>query len=181
MNKKLVSLVMLVSLLALSLVFVSCDNGTTTKGDPTDSIVDGLGLDRAKIREIGLNTSGLTGAQSGNYIVIWGAFWADMTDVDSAILEEGWSGSVTSVSDGRYATGTTAVDILNYCVNYVAFEDGGGSIDTYENLMNYQSGGVGLPVNLKNALSSKSAEVPITGVFQSGDSLISAFFVDQID
>jgi hypothetical protein len=32
MNKKLFSLVMLVSLLALSLVFVSCDNGTTSGG-----------------------------------------------------------------------------------------------------------------------------------------------------
>jgi hypothetical protein len=32
MNKKLFSLVMLVSLLALSLVFVSCDNGTTSPG-----------------------------------------------------------------------------------------------------------------------------------------------------
>jgi hypothetical protein len=33
MNKKLVFLAMLVSLLALSLVFVSCDNGTTSKGE----------------------------------------------------------------------------------------------------------------------------------------------------
>ncbi|MDR1105279.1 MAG: hypothetical protein LBL44_02880, partial [Treponema sp.] len=79
MNKKSIFLAMLVGLLALSLAFVSCDNGTSPVpipvpvpvpgpgGDPTDSILDALGLDREKIREIGLDTSALAGAQSGDY------------------------------------------------------------------------------------------------------------------
>jgi hypothetical protein len=177
MNRKLIFWAMLVGLLALSLGFVACDNGTTG-GDPTDSILDDLGLDREKIRELGLDTSALAGAQSGDYVMVWGAFEEDdsMPSINTVITNEGWD--VTSVSDGRYSTSDAAA-ILNYCINNLSFFDGGGSIDSYSALLNYTVNGEGLTPNLKAAMAALTPTA-IAGVFETIDEALVVFFIAQI-
>jgi hypothetical protein len=186
MNRKLIFPAILAGLLVCSLAFVSCNDGT---GDPTDSILDNLGLDRAKIREKGVDTRALAGAKSGDYIVIGVEdLSGSMASFGPGLNSQPWSGSITPVGGTNiYATRTTAVDMFNYCLNNMSIYGGGGWIlSNYGELQTVTSPiGNPIPPALSSALAGKESEVPITGFFQfttiNGSISIVAFFVARIN
>jgi hypothetical protein len=102
-----------------------------------------------------------------NYNVIWGNFdryAVDEAAINGIIAEKGWA--VTSVADGKYATGSVAQAIRTYFIQSSSFTLGGGRDGTFTDLLNYTVDGVGLPPNLKTALSGQTNNVPIAGLFK---------------
>lgn len=89
MNKKLVFSVMLVSLLALSLAFVSCDNGTTNPSG------DGTGTFRIKIT--GIPESVMAAGGSGQILI--GLFSANTTTYNDGDALAGRDTSLSADDD----------------------------------------------------------------------------------
>jgi hypothetical protein len=129
----------------------------------------------------GFDVSGLGGIADGDYIALWGALAASMSDVNALIAEEGWT--VTTVSDGsKWVSGATAVTILNYCGTNLSFFDGGSAKNSnYSTLLSTTGAdGVYLPKGLSDVL--KGQTVPVAGVFSAtvqGESFIVVFFCTQ--
>ncbi|AEF82955.1 hypothetical protein TREAZ_2985 [Leadbettera azotonutricia ZAS-9] len=115
----------------------------------------------------------------GEYNLIWGAYnnYVTMTDIENTIANQNWP--VTSANDGKYAIGDTARSIRTYCVGSQYFTDGGAADGSYEDLLNYTSNGIGLPSDLKNAMASQKASVPIAGVFKNPLNLEVMFYVSK--
>jgi hypothetical protein len=185
MNKKHIFLAVPVVLLALSMVFAGCKQEPAS--DPTDTIICGLGtgdktVDVGAIRGQGLDTSGLAGATAGDYIMIFGAIEGSMGDVDSATANQSWYSNLVSVGSSKYITGSSAVDVFNYCLNLdVDFVQGGALKGTYSSLVNFTSEGQGLPGDLRTELASKSGDIPIAGAFPIPyEGMVVVFYVDQV-
>jgi hypothetical protein len=193
MNKKRILFVMLAGLLALGLVFTACKSDPAP--DPTDAIIQGLGtadvpIDLAAIRKTGMDTSGLAAVQSGDYVVIWGAFDGNWTHVTDAISEQNWTanledGSVTSPKSKYTIDKNTAVEILNYCVKNTPFLVGGGEKGTYTYLVKQYKDPTykeGLPASLSNdsAMGDKQDQTPIAGVFENGQGDITVFYIHKV-
>jgi hypothetical protein len=59
------------------------------------------------------------------------------------------------------------------------FTDSGTMNDSFENLLNFNKNGIGLPSALKTALTRQKANLPIAAVFQVNAQGVVVFFVTE--
>jgi hypothetical protein len=163
MNRKLI-LAMLAGLLALSLAFVGCDNGTTSSG----------GDDGDKTGDDGDTTQ---------YTLEWGAWDGQTYATISSNFTAAQHPLTPAGSNAGYLTGSMALSAYNIVHDAYRFDDGGTVSGSFDSLLNFSKDGIGLPDGgLKNALREQKANVPLAGVFQytsGGRPGVSVFYLTK--
>jgi hypothetical protein len=171
MKNKLFIPVLLISFLALALVLSGCSNGSTDDDRPAWVQALDDGYSRGEFNSF-------AGSGNGDHVLLWGSFDASFTEVNDTITQQGWAVTPTDSSQGGWATGADAIDILLYCVGGIDYLDGGIAFNSYPNLLNTNKDGVALLPGLKTAISSKEGDVPVAGIFFTQDFFV-VFFIDS--
>jgi hypothetical protein len=102
------------------------------------------------------------------YDLYWGFIYgATYSEVRDEALKRGASLTVAG-SNAGYVTGATATAAYNMIsVDYYDyFTDSGTMNDSFENLLNFNEKGIGLPPALKTAITRQKANLPIAAVFE---------------
>jgi hypothetical protein len=195
-------------MLILCLALIACDTGGGGGGPPPDPVVvfqnTILGLDQsdperttivgygtqlgfdpdprdwsyAEWRSLYTITEEIDPAD--DYILVWGAFYASVSEVEAVIDREGWTVTEPGAPNQAYATGNDATNIYIYCINNISFVNGGADSGTYQEMLDYTHDGIGLPTgqnSLRSALASESSNVPIAGIFLNPHGEVTVFYV----
>jgi hypothetical protein len=89
---------------------------------------------------------------------------------------------VPAGSNAGYLTGSDAKNVYDRFTRYV--EDNNVSIEsitatgTFEDLINYQSNGIGLPEGLKAALTAQQGNMPLASVFEVSSQGVVVLYVE---
>jgi hypothetical protein len=174
------------------------EDGTITfkKGDTEvfpEAKIEGDGLKIEEEGEIILDGNGGTKTQPAGtlkpplYTVSWG-YMGGVTYSQAASNAAGYGVTFKSAgSNAGYLTGNDATGAYSIMMmQFSSYFNGGGSVpdSPFEELLNFQENGIGLPSALKSAMGREKANVPIAAVFQvnqGGGSGIVVFYVEEAE
>jgi hypothetical protein len=167
-----------------------------TTNTAAGTFIDGTGLLTVAVNEPRTTltvkaTSTIDDSQSGTatvtvteaqYHMGWAAFEGTYNDVQSYILEQGWSIADSGTNWGL-AIGPTATAIYDWGNDNIP-EDylvARGSRDgSFGNLLNFQEQGIGLPAGLKNSPYTIGTNAPLVGVFEVSEyDMVVLFYVTR--
>jgi uncharacterized repeat protein (TIGR02543 family) len=119
------------------------------------------------------------GGTPGAYTLSWGILTTSYDNFSAGFSQHG----VTLTSAGAnagYLTGTAASGAFTAINNNpeAAFDDFGEQEGSFEEFLNFQENGIGLPTALKTAMTAQKASVPLLGVFSVGDKVI-VFYISK--
>jgi hypothetical protein len=118
-----------------------------------------------------------------SYELAW-AYWRDTnySYVSSEVAEKGASLTAAGANAG-YLTGDNAATAFTMISNnYPEPDNYGTETGSFEELLNFQAEGIGLPSTLKSRMNAQKANVPLGGVFQVPTyGGVAVFFVTKED
>jgi hypothetical protein len=102
-----------------------------------------------------------------DYYLSWGAWDGDnYNNVSSQFTSAGNPLSQAGTNAG-YLTGSAAQGAYEYVSTNYSFSESKDNIGgSFEEMLNYETNGVGLPEGLKTALKDNKEDMPFAGVFQ---------------